>query len=336
MRAEATWQAERGWRYNRLRRSREMIRIRPSTNRWGHVIKTRLAAPVLFLSFAAGATEPWPRDARPGGTYVVAETERTIVVPVVALPDKFTLVVPAGFGGRLDWTFQEFSFGKGVTIDLSGGNGTDGASAPQDPPQQVCWGDPGTVGRSGLSGTGGSNGTSLDLKLGKVAKKGSLWIRTDGGSGGNGGAGQPGGAGGGARCDLPLAEHCSINGQSYRGCMGGGPGGVGGRGGNGGAGGAMSSVTIRWMEGNPAALTKSSCGTSCGPSARPNGFPSDDDGMIIVAGNPGCGGEGGAGGRGGDSGGSRPACIFGCASRAGPTGQIGGAGARGKNGTCPP
>jgi hypothetical protein len=127
--------------------------------------------------------------------------------------------------------------------------------------------------------------------------KGSLWIRTDGSTGGKGGDGGNGQLGG--------ASSCKVGGAADAVHADGGNGGNGGNGGAGGRGGATSNVRLNVVSATTGELVKEykgTCDSVCGQSERPL-EATGSEGAIVVWGAPGCSGapgEAGMAGKGGD------------------------------------
>jgi hypothetical protein len=234
----------------------------------------------------------WPPNVVLGGSYLVTSAERSMTIPLLQLPDEFTLRFAADVQD-VRWEVGTLAFGKNATIDLSAPPESLQPGEPgQDRPGQPSWGVRGIDGGTGASGMPGRAGVGLILNAGTLLQKGSLWVRTDGGPGGPGGRGGNGQLGGGWSCGNLREPHTD-----------GGDGGIGGVGGPGGKGGPTSHVRIAGGD-HLRVLYPQLCPTTCGRSARPSSA-NGDEGRIVILGTPGCGGKagpGGASGGGGDEG----------------------------------
>lgn len=185
-------------------------------------------------------------------------------------------------------TVQELILHGKNTIDLT--SLAPNPQKPSTPPGKIQAPNTGQVPREGDGGSGGvqgnkgADGVALKLSIQQViADDGSMWIQTDGksgGSGGDAGAGAKGSSG-------PRNGFRNPNGGS---------GGSGGTGGKGGPGGNTAKITLT-VGPNTVSPTQA---TGTAPSVRP--ALADMPGTIVIAGAPGTGGQGGAGGSGGPGG----------------------------------
>jgi hypothetical protein len=301
--------------YSYLRQEVQLVTNNAQTPQWGDISANGSSGSFFFLSrqprIDAGLISDWtsstsqvastsmgkpptdaswPPNAIAGGSYVVTAKDQAKVIPILRLPDNFTLKFDHDVSD-VRWLAGTLEFGRGVTIDLSppevslppGPNGADASGQP-------TYGVKGTDGSPGGSGRVGASGTSFSLVTGKTASFGSIWIKTDGGLGGPGGRGGNGQLGGGFSCGNLTIPHTN-----------GGNGGSGGRGGSGGSGGSTAKVSfsVTEMAGKTAKAVPSP--HQCGKSQRPQ-EAGDDDGSIVIFGLAGCGGPGGPGGAAGPGG----------------------------------
>jgi hypothetical protein len=251
----------------------------------------------------------------------------------LVLPERFTLRVYRV--DAIDWTIQSLEVGAGAVFDLTGEAGEDVYQDPVLPWDNACWGERGDDAAAGSSGGAGGAATSARFVIGAMATRGSLWIRSDGGSGGAGEYGGAGAPGGDCVCAGP--QTCHYNPRTYERCVSAGRGGSGGDGGDGGDGGRAGAVSIRWARGTApvTVVGTSTCGPDCGPGSAPPGFPSDD-GRITVSTRPGCGGAPGLGGPAGRGGRCEIRCGAECAVAPGEPGTPGRTGRPGALGGCGP
>ena len=284
------------------------------------------------------APEPWPKDASPGETRVIAAGNLPAYIPHVFLPKGFTLRFADAITD-IKISVGTLEFGSGAVIDLSHPlqNFPNPPSAQPPTTSQPSYGEVGHSGANGLNGSHGAPGKSLAMQVQTVVPSGSLWVRTDGGYAQQGGRGGAGGPGGGSRCYFaPTAE-----------VIDGGRGGPGGRGGNGGIGGNTSAVGI-WIKATAGfQIVPAQCRPEngwetfpglrrkivWGPSPRPEGLDAANDGTILISGMPGRGGFGGPGGDGG-SGAEGRSCDFGRNPVSGAKGETGQNGEIGAHGAC--
>lgn len=230
----------------------------------------------------------WPDNPQSGDTLVIGAGSQNLFADNVVLPDNF-IIKFAPEVTKVNWRFNRFSFGENCTIDLSATQ-----EQPSKPSKaaggggQPSWGQTGSGGGGGTAGTPGKAGVELNLNVGQVDGRGSLWIKADGGPGGDGGDGGDGGLGGG--------WSCGRQGEPW---TNGGQGGNGGPGGPGGQGGDTAKVTLTVVNFQSLAQVQFS---DQWPSIRPD-IATGNDGRIAVWGASGPGGlsgQGGAGGPGGD------------------------------------
>src|SRR6185503_15956123 len=263
---------------------------------------------------------PWPPGLETGGTYIVHPDEASLAfVPYMFIPDCAAIILAADVES-VNWGVGALEFGRNATLDLSapvlkpllivGGKDVGG---------QPSYGTKGATGGAGSNGGDGPHGRTLKVHVGRIAPRGSLWMRTDGAPGVDGANGGTGQLGGGSSCG---ANESASDG---------GDGGDGGPGGNGGNGGATSQVQLSIAD-PQVSVTAGSCTTLCGTSTRPNMVP--DSGIVAVWGSPGCGGNGGKGGAGGSGGPGRKCPFYQDDRKSGAPGRKGADGLPGKAGMC--
>ncbi len=291
------------------------------------------------------AAVPWPPGAQQNGTYVVPKEYSVWNFDYVYLPAGFVMVLADDCPG-LNWTINVLEFGTNAILDLS--VQTPGAAPGQSHPPIPTAIPPvaanlppagdyahGSNGLLGAAGAPGYSGKPLQFTVQNLVMTGSLWIRTDGGTGGEGGPGQQGG------------NNPNCNGE---GTSNGGDGGTGGQGGPGGQGGATSTVAIL-INSMPVGYSFSpvACTNNGGYGSPPPATLNGNDGRIVIWGAPGLGGYpkrqmhppipkyvGGGGGSGGRGGGATIQCYsfpftnyYGSPGRNGVDGPEGPAGAVG-------
>jgi hypothetical protein len=243
------------------------------------------------------------------------------------LPKNFTIYVDANVQS-INWKFSKVIFEEGATIDLSqrqiaytkpttpppNNNPFYSRNCPPDNCADVIEtqtingrtirnvGENGKKGRDGKDGDNGADGKYFSLVTYFLSNTGNLWIRTDGSNGQDGGDGGDGGYGARGSCNGTLSHGID-----------GGVGGDGGFGGKGGKGGSTSLAMLQFLDvsNTPIKVYSSIDGDNCNPSTRPNPLNGNNSGLIVISGNPGCGGIGGIGGKAGDYG---HGCMCGCAS----------------------
>ncbi len=253
--------------------------------------------PVLLLEDPAVQGAPWPPF---GGdtTYTVTAADAIRAVDRLVIPAGHRIVFAADVA-EVSWSVRRLEFGAGAVIDLSREKAAAGEHGGP-PDSQPAHGVAGRSGRPGQPGQPGMSGRSLRLHVERSWKpRGSLWIRTDGGSGGDGGNGGDGQTGGGSSCGRTVVfgpNEPKVNG---------GRGGDGGARGEGGAGGDTSAVAIN-LPIKPGPYCMAQCGHS---SAPPEMF--QDRGQIAVWGAPGCPGAPGVAGKPGLGGERNRSCAVG-------------------------
>lgn len=259
------------------------------------------------------SVQQFPKFAPGQNRYRISQKDANLNIEHLHIPSGYVISVEPGVS-EIDWSVKKISFGEKSMIDLSSTGSVPQKPAPApDRPGQAEHGKVGGWGSDGHTGVSGRNGVSLTIRnLVAIENGGSLWICTNGQSGGEGGDGGAGGMGGGPRNPgIPIFGKKSAR------------GGYGGRGGAGGKGGNTSTVKIRYLTTGLGGRFVSGCADRPVDLNGPPSWNDGDTGVIAIYGGPGLGGNGGRGGRGG-YGGDRDA----------PQGPAGEQGSTGVTGEC--